>query len=42
MRRGVVALAEFDEGCGRDGALEMEMEFGLGESANERRDVVHL
>ena len=41
-RRGVVALAEFDEGRGRDGALKVEVEFGFGKSANERCNVVHL
>ena len=40
-RFGVVATAQLDEGRRRDGAFEVQVEFGLGEAADKRRDVVH-
>ena len=39
---GVVAPAQLDECFRRDGALEMQMQLGLGEPADERLHVVHL
>ena len=35
--RGIVACAELDEGFWSNGAFQVEMEFGFGEAANERR-----
>ncbi len=36
---GIVEEAQFDQGFGRDGAFEMEVQLGFGESANVRGNI---
>ena len=39
---GIMARAQLDQRRGRDGAFEMQMQFSLGQAADERGDIVHL
>jgi hypothetical protein len=38
---GIVMLAQLDKGRRGDGAFEVEMEFSLGQAADERLDIFH-
>ncbi len=41
QRLAVVALAQLGERSRRDGAFEVQVQFGLGQAADECRNVVH-
>ena len=39
---GIVARTEFEERSRRNGPFEMQVQFGFGQAADERLNVIHL